>query len=489
MAAELDNFENRDHRAAVPFLPPVVLGTMAHLCGGLGNAFIAADGLFPALLLLLLYALTNCESFRWRLVVAWSTLIVSFGIQNSLWMGEDALTAPLEITRTPQPEFSFLLLLAAMALFARALDDNAKWRWAAAAGVLSAGVVYSYYFFALAWGGALLTAFFFGVLWGRAQLRKQAFMTLLIMGVLSIPYVLAGLHSQGQKDLLGRVGVFTRSPHVLKLIAAFVLALLIWRFGRKIADPVVLVMLLVILAAIAGLNAHVITGYETQPWHFWKRLALPLAFFLAVSLAGRIVEQLRFSRAIAAAILCVLWVDTAARLGVAGVRTAPELRLDNPRIALLNWIAKTLPQGRVIGTIDPQLILLIPTLTDDYTYVPSGIRSLTPTDEIKIRYYQLACLLGMTPAEVENAAAVPNHLGHSTEVLLALGLSPTGDPDRFHEFVGTYRSAYSRCPGIRYQLDYVVVASEAARQAVERKYANAREIYHNARFHLLAVRG
>ena len=485
--AEVDNYEKRAGRASVPLIPPLLVGVLARLVGSPENAFIAADCVFPALLFLLLFALAGGVNLTWRLLVAWSTLIVSFGILNSFWLGDHALIAPLEITRTPQPELSFLVLLGAAALFARSLRENTGWLWTLLAGIASAAVVYCYYFYTVAWGAALGFALLLGFLWRRPLLWQRSAITLAIMIALAIPYGLAGLHSTGQRDLLGHVGIFTREPRVFSLVIALLVAVALWRFGRNLRDPLCLVLLLLVLGAISGMNAHVLTGYETQPWHFWKRLAVPVAFFLVAEVAARYLEGIRRSRLLAVVALIALLVNSAARLCVAGYETAPYQRATDGRISLLKWASSHLPADRVLATVDPQLILLIPAITTDYTYVPSGIRSLTTTSEIVDRYYQIACLLGMTPADIENAAAVPNHLGHSTEVLHALGLTPNGEPAIFHEFVGDYRSAYARCGSPSYRVDYVIVGSDAEQHSLQRKFPNARELYRNAGFRLFDV--
>ncbi len=481
LTAEVDNYENRGRQAAIPVIPPVILGAMARVSGSLERAFIAADFVFPALLFVLLFALGDGLNLSWRLLVAWSTLIVSFGILNCFWLGEDALIAPLEFTRTPQPELSFLVVLAAAAMFARSIEEKGRWKSMLAAGLLSGAVVYCYYFYTIAWGAGLFFAFVLGLLWRRRLLWTHSLTTLAIMAVLGVPYVLAGLHSPGQADLLGRVGVFTHDLRVIPLLLALFAAALTWYLGRTRLAPLDLVLMLLVVGALAGMNIQLLTGYETQPWHFWKRLAVPAAFFLVSATIARRVQRMRHSQFAAAVLLIALLADTAARLSFAALQTAPYQRSSDARISLLKWVDGHLPGKRVIGTVDPRLILLIPAITIDYTYVPSGLRSLTPTEEIEQRYYQMACLLCKVPAEVESAVAVPNHLGRSTEVLYALGLNP----GMFRGFVDGYRNAYARCQPTVYRLDYVIVSSDDEQRAVQRQFANTRELYRNAHFRVI----
>ncbi|HEY7209093.1 MAG TPA: hypothetical protein VH477_02375 [Bryobacteraceae bacterium] len=472
-------------------MPPVILGGLARIFGSLERAFVAADCIFPPLLLLLFYSLAGVSDVRLRLLVAWSSLIIPFGLLNSFWLGDDALVAPLEITRTPQPELSFLILLSAAALLSFAIKKRVWWLWAIGAGVASAAVVYSYYFYAVAWDIALVCAVLLGLLWRRRLLWLSALTALVTTVVLSVPYALAaraGAGQGGQTDLLVRMGVFTHRPSIPALIVALLLSLAAWRFARHL-PPVPFILSLLVLGALCGMNVQIVSGYETQPWHFWKRLALPVLFFLLAGCLARFVERRVVNvRAPAMALLIILIVSTAARLCVAGIRTAPYQRASSPDPSLLVWIRRNLAPDQVIGTTNPELILLIPALTSEYTYVPSGLRSLTSRPEIVDRYYEMACILGWPSAQLASAAAIPSHLDHSTEVLHTLGLSYTGDPTAYSQFVNGYQAKYALCSAPRYRLDFVVASSGQEAQAIRRRFPDAHELYHNEGYRLLDVR-
>ena len=130
LRAEVDNYENRNLSAGIPFVPTAILGGMGWALGSLERSFIAADLIFPALLFVLFYAIaaTVVQDSILRLLVAWSTVIVPFGVLNSIWIGDDARIAPLELTRTPQPEISFFVLILAAALLGRAIEEESDWR-------------------------------------------------------------------------------------------------------------------------------------------------------------------------------------------------------------------------------------------------------------------------------------------------------------------------------------------------------------------------
>ncbi len=488
LRAETDNYERRDQSAGIPFIPTAILGGLGRWTGSLARAFILADCFFPALLFLLFYRITASliQDRLPRLLVAWATILVPFNLLNTFWLGEDALVAPLEITRTPQPEISLLILLAAAVLLGRALGSPHRWRFTVAAGIASGAVVYCYYFYAIAWALTLCLLFLLGSFLKKAHLWQAAGTAALLMVLLAIPYAVAsarGGAQGGQTYLLERMGAFTHRPDFLPLLAGFVLTFLLAKFGAGFSSkqPVYFILTLLVAGALWGMNAQILTGFETQRWHFWKRLALPLCFFVLSSLTASVVD-LRKHRLITGVLLVLLILNTAARLCVAGMRIAPHQKASAPAQMLFAWVRSHISPGVVIGTIDPELILYIPALTNDYTYVPSGLRSLTSTAEIVDRFDELACSLHLSADDVARETAIPNHLAHSTELLQVLGLSYTGDPRAFEWFVKQYRSYLLRCKRPSRRLDYVIVGAGST--------ANARfkQVYANSDYRLLQVR-
>ncbi len=478
--AEVDNFERRNLSAGIPFIPAAILGSMGRALGSLERAFIAADFIFPSLLFLLYYALGR------SLLVAWSSVVIPFGVLNSVWLGSDALLAPLEITRTPQPEISFPVLIVAAALLAKALREDASRASVIIAGLVSGAVVYCYYYYAIAWGITLGLLLLAGILWRWQLFWKRVIVVLALMLLVSIPFALAtakGRAQGGQTDLLERMGAFTHRPDVPALLAALALTFALLFYAKEFfrREPAYFVLAWLIAGAFYGMNFQVLSGFETQPWHFWKRLALPVAFFLmAAGLAHRVKP--RGGVWLARGLLILLIASTAARLTIAAWRTAPYQRVSNPKFQVLIWARSQLPANQVIGTTDPELILLIPALTADYTYVPSGLRSLTPTAEIVARYDQLACALGLTPQEVSQAAAVPNHLGHSTELMQVLGLTYTGDPGTEQAFREQYAAFSQHCAPPRGKLDALILPIKS-----NQTYPTGRTAYRNSEYRVLIL--
>jgi hypothetical protein len=501
LKAETDNFEHRDFSAGIPAVPALILGGMAHLSGDLENAFVLADCIFPPALFLLFFLVARqfILNRHAALFIAWSTLIVPFGFWNSLWLGDDPLIAPLEVTRTPQPELSFLLLFGTAVLLGSALKQSRSIGLLVATAVCSGALVYTYYFFAVAWGLALSLLCIAGIVWKRRDLSIISVGVLIAMALIAVPYLTQSMQGRaegGQSFLLERMGLYTHQPHWFALVAAAGAISILLAFGKRFAEqqPVFIVLATVIPAALFGMNFQVISGYETQSWHFWKRLALPIFFFVATAWLARFTtsrlndEKFKKFATVCRAATIVLVLGTSARLIHAGIATAPFQKASGAQVAMLTWIRSHVPENHVIGTTDPELILMIPALTADYTYVPSGLRSLTSLEEIKDRYFELSCLLGLSVKEMAQAAAVPSHLRHSTEVLQVLGLSYTGDREVYQEFVNEYATRPA-CPAPKRRLDYLLIPRKVGQpSAVAHLFPEIQLVYRDQDYDLLKLR-
>jgi hypothetical protein len=522
LPAEVDNYERRNSSAGIAFIPALVLGGMGRVFGNLEWAFIASDILFPALAFGLLYAATQglVQGCRSRLLVAWGTLLIPWAPRTFFWRGFDSFVAPPEFTRTPQPEISFLFVLIASLLLARSLTPSANWRILPATGMASALIVYSYYFYAVAWGvtlGVLLLLTFFWKKWVLAG-RITAILSMMILG--SLPYLSAisrGKTQGGQTYLLARVGTYTHAPRLVPLLCFILGFLIIWKVGNRLFTEEesklrAAVFLVLVLAGLAGLNFQVLSGCDAEHEHFWRRLILPVVFFLCgcwlLSTAERHWNRPHLLNRLVGLTLILVLLNAGARQVYVGTQIAKWQSASRAEIDLLKWAQSNVPPGSVIGTVDPDLILLIPVITADFTYVPPGLRSLTPTYEIVDRYYELASLLGLSPGEVYSIAAVPDHNGTGSHLLFALrvygdAIAPPVSRDsedsrllsmsKYAEtpqtFSEGYRSYHQGRPGQGRRLDYAVTSRGTPIPApIEAHFARARIIYTNQQYQLIALR-
>lgn len=113
-----DVFELRDAVALSPGFPVaqgIVIGSMAKLVGSLEVSWVIAHASFPALIWLLIFFCARMLQLpvASALLLATATCLVPFGPRNFFFLGQGALTQPLELSRIPEPGLSFAFLLLA----------------------------------------------------------------------------------------------------------------------------------------------------------------------------------------------------------------------------------------------------------------------------------------------------------------------------------------------------------------------------------------
>src|SRR5206468_3479522 len=117
---------------------------------------------------------------------AWFTCLVSFSPRNLLLITPGRFVQPLELTRTPQPALSFLLLLGAMWLLSRAMTQPTAAR--IVLGGLSAGLLFhAYYFYWVAFFGGVSCLFAILALSRKWDLAKAVGAVLAIGFVAGLP--------------------------------------------------------------------------------------------------------------------------------------------------------------------------------------------------------------------------------------------------------------------------------------------------------------
>jgi hypothetical protein len=488
--AEFDVFESRGRHAGIPYLPSVLLGGLGRLAGSLEWAFILSDFLFPALALWLLYMCSEgIVGNHWRLFAAWIVLLIPFTDTNFFWYGYDMRIAPADFSRTPNPEITFPLLIGAVLLLVRALHAGRP-RDLLASALVSTLIVYSYYFYTLAWALLFCILMLLAAFWRNREIFKR----LIILGSLiaagSLPFLwvtYAGMREGDQKNLLYRQGIFR---HTADVPAIFYLAIglwIVWKFGPEmLAFPVrtrITVLFALALAGFAGLNLQVITGYDAQHTHFWNRLIAPIAYFLFSCWLFSVIERSRSPRAIliGRVVLALLIANAAARQFLVAKWIAETQRATRPEIEVLAWTRNHLRPGVVVGTLDPEMISMLPALTADFSYVPAAGRSTISMQEVADRYYDLAAINGLTDREFAELLAPLNHFSSRPYVMEVLHYYGS-----LESFLLGYSHHVERALGRR--LDYMILSAPGLSPSLRERFPNARAIHSNSAFEVVALR-
>ena len=210
--------------------------------------------------------------------------------------------------------------------------------------------------------------------------------------------------------------------------------------GKKAADSdpeargrywVGMVLLTILMGAFTGYNLNVVTSYEPQHSHFWKRLIQPIGVTYVGVLATAFVARAsqRFLRIVSCGCLALSVALVAAvgyRQVLVALRTSDSYSTTSSRQRVMAWLRMNVSPDEVVGTTDRVLIDLIPGVTGNWVFVANGDLTTVSDEEVMTRYILASRLEGADAEEVRNRlkpfdASGPAKMTISTTLLVARG--------------------------------------------------------------------
>jgi hypothetical protein len=501
LPCEMDIVELEGAVNGYPLMHNVLLGSAVWILGSLEKVWIVLHAIFPSCLWLLAYRMLRgaLPDRLGRAAIAWGLLLFAFEPRNTLLVGKEALISPPHVIRMPQPALSFLLALAVPALCSATLAAPDR-RWgtlACLAGVGAGLTFYAYYFYWVACFLGLGALFLICSAVNRpAAVRLGAILAVgCLVGLPYLAQVYAAQRYGTQRELLMRVGAFHRAPDLTGLVLAVASAVLLtavmraarWQ-GADARKRRALVLcglcLAFVLGAGAGLNLQVITGYDPQHDHFWNRVIQPFGFLTGILLLSGLVSpptgaRRSAVRVLACAAIGYLLFSAGYRQVSIALRTGHEYRVSSPRYQALLWVRQHVDPGRVVGTLDPELVAMVPGVAGTWNFVPVGDRTMATNEEILTRYVIAARLEGETPQTLGKrltnrpkgraAWLVPMYL-HFVSSGMAVSLT---EADKI------FQSLDPRHPTTGRRLDYYILPAAGSPCCLQTAFPRARVVYRN----------
>lgn len=496
LPSEIDALELKGLKNGFPFLHSIVVGGVGKALGSLETAWILFHALLPALIwgLVILTLEAASANFVLNSALAWIYILVPFAPRNALLRGIHSFVQPLELTRTPHPGFSFCVLFLAIFFLIRALSSNKK-AFRILAGIFGGLTFYTYYYY---WVGFFSALALLGMTF-LFQRRKDLFHHVVWIGgigsTVAVPYLLKlaqASKQSGQMELLLRLGEFTRTPSktglgVFALLFACYIVGVRYFKEREFRQIQKIVLLAVIVAGALGLNFHLVTGYNPQHEHFYSRLINPIVFLIVCLTVSAFIKNfgLRFVTPLAAGFALLVVGMGAYRQYRAAGNTIADHRTDTERRELVAWIRDHVEPGKVVGTTDTEVLLLLPPVGGTWNFVPVGGRSMASDQEILKRYLTLSKIEQRTWEEVKTAL-LKHHVSedrlwlHNSFVFFNRNiLDPKllGEAEKVWPTLSTTQELKER------QLDYLALPKEKKRQLQE--FPNAQAVYENQSWVLL----
>ena len=389
-----------------PVAHSIIIGSMAKLVGSLEASWIIAHAVFPATIWLLFFFCARMLQLpvASALMLATATCLVSFGPRNFLLLGETALIQPLELSRMPHPGLSFALWLLAIMAVSRAVASG-NIIAGVGAGILVGVNFYSYYFYFVAIGLGLSTWLAAAATlrrWNEVKALCVIGLAAVVTGLPFLVMVAVALQSQGQENLLERMGYFSRdvSPTDLSL-ALISTGAVIWLYSRGRLQPLTMALAFALAGGALGLIVHLLTGYDAEHGrHFINRCVQPLLFFLlGMAFLRRLTRIPHWPWLCALATLVLVSFAAYRQVSVAGTVAESHDRTQNS-VQLVETLRERIAAGSVVGSTDSQVLTLLPAISTLWTFVPVGARSQASNDDILRRFLLLRKLEGAILSDI-----------------------------------------------------------------------------------------
>lgn len=368
------------------WIPEAVLawGSML-LFHDLRTGWLAWDFIFPALILLLTYAVLLLLTAN-RVLSTSVAVLLSIGVYLEVF------------NRSPSPQVNFAFLLLFIYAFFSAIKTKKK--DAAIASVLLLGAmfyIYTYYwtYIVVLLGITGLSCFVF-----FRKERLHAMCAAILGGglVLGIPYFYGlwtakALPYYGES--LARVGLITtHSPSGLFIVGAGAAILLwyvfLWRKNILEFSPVSIALASGVLAGMVAVNQHIITGLNLEFSSHYHWVSMYADFFALTfsvnALLERAPEWRELILRVAAVILILFSFASAAPLVQKQIMLTPDFISSERYGPILRWLDANTRTDDVVYAND-MLSYLIPAYTrDNVFYTPGATLYIMPQRDIRMRF-------------------------------------------------------------------------------------------------------
>jgi len=508
IVGDINLLEYPDTPAFLPMGNPLILGSLGGILGSIDRAFIVSDFVFPPIIFLFVYLIFRELCVRRDAAIAASAVfmvIPRFGLfpAPGTFSFLDGVQS-LYFSRFDYPSITFLFFAGALYFILRTVQRSDVLS-PYGAGVFTGSLFYTYMYDWTYVVGGLFLLIPILLLQRNFGAVKRVALCISVAAVISMPYWINTVSLSAIPtfpDLMERVGIEKGRSFRLEVVwptyvRALGLTVLVWMIGAlRRRKGLIAFLTAYLLPIIVLLNLQLITGFVPHPDHWHRTQFLILAATLTViGLEFVRSYEFAFSRlphALMRTVPIVL-VGTSLVWGlysqeVLAARQFKEFTLDPSHRAAYEWLKENTPRDSVVGVLSPRTNDEIILYTDNNIFVPNGLHTVAPTDEIWRRSMALARTLGLSGEEFRS------YVGSSVLYLFV-------DAYRNAEFNSYMKSTVRKVPedilnerveeyfgleksdifALPHSLDFVLVSSRDRGFGVDDTYIGSvgREVYRN----------
>ena len=405
IAGDISLYEYQNGPAFLPIINPIIMALLVKFTGSMKKALIFSDFVFPALVFIMVYLFALKITKRKYLSLFFSFIFVlnpRIGEFNQYSLLKP-FTPFLNFGRFDHPQITFIFFVPAMYFIYRAITEKNKIS-IILAGVCSGLLFYTYFYdWVYVFTGLFLLFVIFLIQKNFAAAKIIIYIGCIALAVSVLYWInFLTLSSLPQyKDIVARVGVevsnqfrFTNWRAYLRHI---ILALLIWFAFSKKQKVLTAYLIAFLLPLLILLNIQVITGFNPQSDH-WSRthwLILGTAILmLFIWLYEKYFKKIpkKYFLVLGSSIMAVVSIITINTYIKMSALNYDKQWLPPQILTSYTWLSQNTPQGSVVGSIsyitNAELLLY----TENKVFLPYGLNTLAPTDEIWERFFYISKL-------------------------------------------------------------------------------------------------
>ncbi len=415
----------RDANIITPWFPYLLLGMMSKITGSVINTVIIGDFVFSALTFLIVYFFIKkiTKNFLVGILSGVTVLFVPhlFALtQPQYFLGSinpfNVIQLPYYyIGRLPFTQFTFIFFI--LAIFATYIAlETGKRKFALIAGFLGGLQFYTYIYNLFGFSVGLIILFFVYFFRRDYQGLKQILTIGIVAFAIATPYLIdfiSLIHSPEYSDFLSKSGVYYgRFNTLLSIRTLFYGSLIVLAYVLiRNKNNSFFTLLSFYSAGVIGLNIQLVTGYNTQPNHYWLVILQPLGVIIFSVLLHEIYKRNLFApfsknfKVIAIILITILLMHGLVMNISFSASTYQKFSLTQSQRELFVWLDRNTNMDDVVAMMSIENNILLPAYTHNNVFLADALVSPVPTNETVERILILYKLFDVQPEKLEYLSA------------------------------------------------------------------------------------
>lgn len=396
--------------------PAAVYAILSKVTGSVGNAFIAADFIFPPIVFLLLFLISKQYIKNTYFLIAISFLatisrdfisVIPYPKATVEYLlGQGNNNYFLYLSRAFHPQLTYIVLLGAILTTIKLVKNPKSIHTQILLGIFTGLLFYNYVFYWTYFLFFLLLYCLFLILRRKVSLIKPLIIPMSV-AIFIGSYYLINIYLFSKLPFY--MDFVTKSssnsyPFVFTSLRYLILAILFYILYKKHDEKFYLIVLFLLSGVLIGPVSKLLLGQDLETLHYLRRALMPIAtIVLLIGVYQKIMRRKILVNVMVVGILLLFTIYGFYIQTISAISTANEYIHYQYQTDLFNWLNANTKKDEVVGTLDTELNLSIPLYTKNKTFFPPTDRTVMPTSEGVKRYIILSTIIGIDKTTQKNS--------------------------------------------------------------------------------------